>query len=79
MQLISVINADLLAPYDVAHLATVLFQSVQHGAFQNTWKQPAEWTALSNMQLPQEDHCHAVGVDVLLSNGPFSNPESQAQ
>lgn len=45
MQLIGVINADLLAPYDIMHLVAVLFQPVQHGVFQTTWRQLAEQTA----------------------------------
>lgn len=39
MQLICVINANVLAPYDIMHLATVLFQPVQYGVFQNTCRQ----------------------------------------
>lgn len=79
MQLICVINADLLAHYDIMHLATILFQPVQHGVFQNTWRQLAEQTALNNMQLPQQDPHYVVGVDALLSHGPFANPHLQAQ
>ncbi|XP_071301973.1 endogenous retrovirus group K member 5 Gag polyprotein-like [Agelaius tricolor] len=79
MQLIRVINADLLSPYDIAHLATILFQPVQYGVFQETWRRAAERTALTNMQLPQHDPRHAVGVDALLGTGPFANPDLQAR
>lgn len=78
-QLIRVINADLLAPYDITHLATILFQPVQYGVFQETWRRLAESTALKNMQLPQHDPRHAVGVDALLGTGPFANPDLQAR
>ncbi|XP_057879888.1 endogenous retrovirus group K member 5 Gag polyprotein-like [Melospiza georgiana] len=79
MQLIRVINADLLAPYDITHLATILFQPVQYGVFQETWRRVAERTALTNMQLPQHDPRHAVGVDALMGSGPFANPDLQAR
>ncbi|XP_064568381.1 endogenous retrovirus group K member 7 Gag polyprotein-like [Zonotrichia leucophrys gambelii] len=79
MQLIRVINADLLAPYDITPLATILFQPVQYGVFQETWRRVAERTALTNMQLPQHDPRHAVGVDALLGSGPFANPDLQAR
>lgn len=36
MQVICVLNADVLAPYDIVHLATILFQPVQYGVFQAT-------------------------------------------
>lgn len=37
-QLIHVINADVLVPYDIVHLARILFQPVQYGVFQNIWR-----------------------------------------
>ncbi|KAF4794470.1 hypothetical protein TURU_101853 [Turdus rufiventris] len=79
MQLISVINADVLAPYDIMHLATILLQPVQYSVFQNTWRQLAEQKALENMQLPQQDPCHALGVDALLGTVPFINMDLQAR
>ncbi|KAL2309372.1 LOW QUALITY PROTEIN: hypothetical protein Nmel_005569 [Mimus melanotis] len=79
MQLIHVINADVLAPYHIMHLATILFQPVQYSVFQNTWRQLAEQKALENIQLPQQDSRHAVGVDALLGTGPFTNLDSQAR
>lgn len=39
----------------------------------------AEQTAVTNMQLPQHNPHHAVGVDALLGTGPFANPDSQAR
>lgn len=42
MQLICVINADVLAPYDIMNCAIILFQSVQYNVFQNTWRQLAK-------------------------------------
>ncbi|KAL2300453.1 hypothetical protein Nmel_012430, partial [Mimus melanotis] len=79
MQVISVINADVLAPKDIMHLATILFQPVQYSLFQNTWRQLAERKALENMQLPQQDPCSAVGVDALMGTGPFTNPDLRTQ
>ncbi|XP_036262129.1 uncharacterized protein LOC118701558 [Molothrus ater] len=79
MQVIRVLNADVLVPYDIVHLATILFHPVQYGVFQATWKHMVERIALDNMQLPQHDPRHAVGVYALLGNGPFSNPDLQAR
>lgn len=41
MQMIRVINADLLAPYDIRHLAQVMFQPVQLEVFEANWMQLA--------------------------------------
>lgn len=72
MQLIHVTNADLLALYDIMHLATILFQPVEHGVFQKTCRHLPEQTALNNMELPQHSPNHAVGIDALLKgNGPL--------
>lgn len=68
MQLIHVINATVLAPYGIGHLARILFQPAQYGVFQNTWR-----------QLAKKQLCMAcnylgrtlVGVNALLGNGLF--------
>ncbi|XP_058664046.1 endogenous retrovirus group K member 8 Gag polyprotein-like [Ammospiza nelsoni] len=54
-------------------------EPVQYGVFQETWRRVAERTALTNMQLPQHDPRHAVGVDALMGSGPFANPDLQAR
>lgn len=66
MQLIRIVYTDLLSPYDIVHLATVLFQPAQYKVFQENWRQLAKGTTLDNMKLPQQDPRHAVGADVLL-------------
>ncbi|KAL2311255.1 hypothetical protein Nmel_002952 [Mimus melanotis] len=49
MQIIRVLNTDLLAPYDIRHLAQVLFQSVQFKFFEENWRQMADRAATENM------------------------------
>ncbi|TRZ10342.1 hypothetical protein HGM15179_016762 [Zosterops borbonicus] len=41
MQMIRVISVDVLAPYDIRHLAQVLFQPVQLEVFEAKWRQLA--------------------------------------
>ncbi|XP_074716880.1 uncharacterized protein LOC141940007 [Strix uralensis] len=78
MQLIRIISTDLLCPYDVTHLAQVLFQPVQLQVFQSTWRQMARAAAQNNARLPQDDPRLGLGEDALLGEGPFSNPQLQA-
>ncbi|KAM9590809.1 endogenous retrovirus group K member 5 Gag polyprotein-like [Morphnus guianensis] len=78
MQLICIIATDLLCPYDITHLAQVLFQPVQFQVFQSTWRQIARAAAQHNLRLPQGDPRLGVGEDALLGEGQFSNPQLQA-
>ncbi|XP_049649841.1 uncharacterized protein LOC126035351 [Accipiter gentilis] len=78
MQLIRIISTDLLCPYDIMHLAQVLFQPVQLQVFQSTWRQMARAAALHNSRLPQGDPRLGLGEDALLGEGQYSNPQLQA-
>ncbi|KAL2294532.1 hypothetical protein Nmel_008268 [Mimus melanotis] len=49
MQIITALNTDLLAPYDIRHLAQVLFQPVQFKLFEENWRQMADKAASENM------------------------------
>ncbi|KAL2308565.1 hypothetical protein Nmel_001611 [Mimus melanotis] len=59
MQIIRVLNTDLLAPYDIRHLAQVLFQPVQFKLFEENWRQMADSASTENMHRPQPDPRHA--------------------
>lgn len=76
MQIIRVINTDLLAPFDVKHLAQVLFQPVEFGVFESNWSQMAERAAKENMHRPQDDPTYTVGCDALMGRSVFSNPDT---
>ncbi|XP_049649811.1 uncharacterized protein LOC126035338 [Accipiter gentilis] len=78
MQLIRIIGTDLLCPYDIMHLAQVLFQPVQLQVFQSSWRQTARTAALHNSRLPQGDPRLGLGEDALLGEGQYSNPQLQA-
>lgn len=78
MQIIRVLNTDLLAPFDIRHIAQIFFQPVQFTVFQGNWRQLAQRVAEENMQLPQTDPRYYVGVDALMGENAFSNPDLQA-
>ncbi|KAL2310932.1 hypothetical protein Nmel_002615, partial [Mimus melanotis] len=77
MQIIRVLNTDLLAPYDIRHLAQVLFQPVQFKRFEENWRQMADKAASENMHRPQTDPRLAVGTDALMGRHRFSSPDMQ--
>lgn len=52
MQIIRVLNTNLLAPYDIKHLAQMLFQPVKFRLFEDNWRQMADRAAAENMQRP---------------------------
>ncbi|KAL2299216.1 hypothetical protein Nmel_002940 [Mimus melanotis] len=78
VQIIRVLNTDLLAPYDIRHLAQVLFQPVQFKLFEENWRQMADKTANENMHQPQMDLRIAAGTDALMDRHRFSSPDMQA-
>ncbi|XP_074889258.1 uncharacterized protein LOC142033275 [Buteo buteo] len=78
MQLIRVISTDLLCPYDITHLAQVLFQPVQLHVFQSTWRQMARTAAQHNLRLLQGDLRLGLGEDALLGEGQYGSPQLQA-
>ncbi|XP_074894910.1 uncharacterized protein LOC142035984 [Buteo buteo] len=78
MQLIRIISTDLLCPYDVMHLALVLFQPIQLHVFQSTWRQMARTAAQQNLRLLQGDLRLGLGEDALLGEGQYSSPQLQA-
>ncbi|XP_053860544.1 uncharacterized protein LOC128822762 [Vidua macroura] len=77
-RVLRVINTDLLAPYDIKHLASVLFQPVQFDVFMNNWRRLAERVAMENAHYPQTDPRYCVGVDALMGQNAFANPDVQA-
>ncbi|OPJ70630.1 hypothetical protein AV530_008887 [Patagioenas fasciata monilis] len=79
MQLIRLLSLEAMTPYDIAHLAQIIFQPVQHELFRNIWQQRAEAQAVVNLQYPETDPRSGNGVDVFLGLGQFSNPQHQAQ
>uniref|UniRef100_A0A8C0ZAV7 CCHC-type domain-containing protein n=1 Tax=Cyanistes caeruleus TaxID=156563 RepID=A0A8C0ZAV7_CYACU len=79
MQIIRVIDTDLLAPYDIRHLAQVLFQPVQFKVFEDNWRQMAQKAADGNTRLPAHDPRHGIRVEAMLGIGEFSNPDIQAR
>ncbi|XP_054243074.1 endogenous retrovirus group K member 113 Gag polyprotein-like [Indicator indicator] len=79
MQLLRVIDTDLLCPFDIKHIAQVIFQPVQFSVFESNWKKLAEKAAIQNMQRAQGNPLLGVGVDALMGMGAvFSNPNTQA-
>ncbi|RMC20615.1 hypothetical protein DUI87_01467 [Hirundo rustica rustica] len=78
MQMIRVINADLLAPYDIRHLAQVLFQPVRLEVFEANWRQLAVRVAAQNSHLFPQNPRYGVGSDQLTGIGNFANPDYQA-
>ena len=78
MQIIRVLNTDLLSPYDIRHIAQVLFHPVQFRVFENNWRHMADKAAAENMLRPQDDPRYAVGSDVLMGQHCFSSPDLQA-
>ncbi|TRZ08635.1 hypothetical protein HGM15179_018473 [Zosterops borbonicus] len=78
MQMIRVMNTDILAPYNIRHLAQVLFQPVQLEVFESNWNQFAIKVIAQNSQLiPQNPRC-AVGVYVFTGVGEYTDPDVQA-
>uniref|UniRef100_A0A8C3QKM4 Retroviral nucleocapsid Gag protein p24 C-terminal domain-containing protein n=1 Tax=Cyanoderma ruficeps TaxID=181631 RepID=A0A8C3QKM4_9PASS len=77
MQIIRVINAHLLAPYDIRYLAKVLFRPVELGVFEAKWRQLAIRVAAQNSQLFPQDPRNGIGIDQLTGVGDFANPDYQ--
>ncbi|XP_058719366.1 endogenous retrovirus group K member 113 Gag polyprotein-like [Poecile atricapillus] len=79
MQIIRVLDTDVLAPFDIRHLAQVLFQPVQFKVFEDNWRQMAQRAADGNARLPAHDPRQGVRVEALMGIGDFSNPDLQAR
>lgn len=79
MQSIRLLSVEAMTPYDIAHLAQITFQPVQHAVFQNIWQQKAEAQAVVNLQYPETNPNSGNGVDVFLGLRQFSNLQHQAQ
>ncbi|KAF4803531.1 hypothetical protein TURU_015347 [Turdus rufiventris] len=77
MQIIRVLLNTDLSPYDVRHIAQVLFQPVQFKVFEDNWRHIADKAAAENMLHPQDDPRYAVGSDVLMGQHGFSSPDLQ--
>ncbi|TRZ11338.1 hypothetical protein HGM15179_015768 [Zosterops borbonicus] len=78
MQMIRVMNTDILAPYDIRHLAQVLFQPVQLEVFESIWNQFAIKVIAQNSQLILQDPRCVAGVDVFTGVGKYTDPDVQA-
>nr|XP_032600626.1 proline-rich protein 36-like [Taeniopygia guttata] len=78
MQVLRVMNTDLLAPYDIKHLASVLFQPVQMDLLMSNWRRMADRVAAENQHYPQTDPRCCVGVDALMGLNNFASPDFQA-
>ncbi|XP_074894907.1 uncharacterized protein LOC142035983 isoform X2 [Buteo buteo] len=78
LQLIRILGTALLCPYDIMHLAQVLFQPVQLHVFQSTWRQMARTAAQHNLRLLWGDPRLGLGEDALLGAGQYSSPQLQA-
>ncbi|KAJ7411997.1 hypothetical protein BTVI_47918 [Pitangus sulphuratus] len=78
MRLIRVINADLLAPYDITHLAQILLEPVQAQLFERKWAQMAARAERENLTRADGDPLKAVGAQALMGQEPFSSPDLQA-
>lgn len=74
-QLLWVVNTDILAPYDITHLARVMFSPVQYSIFESTWRHAVEKAALANMAVDQNDPRRGVGVNIAMSKHRFDNPQ----
>nr|XP_054509514.1 uncharacterized protein LOC129133886 isoform X1 [Agelaius phoeniceus]XP_054509515.1 uncharacterized protein LOC129133886 isoform X1 [Agelaius phoeniceus]XP_054509516.1 uncharacterized protein LOC129133886 isoform X1 [Agelaius phoeniceus]XP_054509518.1 uncharacterized protein LOC129133886 isoform X1 [Agelaius phoeniceus]XP_054509519.1 uncharacterized protein LOC129133886 isoform X1 [Agelaius phoeniceus]XP_054509520.1 uncharacterized protein LOC129133886 isoform X1 [Agelaius phoeniceus]XP_05 len=78
MQALRALSTDLLPPFDIKHIGQVLFQPVQYVIFKKYWTQTAVKVVGSNRLLPQADPRYGMGVDALLGEHAFSNPDFQA-
>lgn len=76
-QVLHVHSADILPPYDIRHLARVLFQPVGYEIFESKWNQLAARVVARNAALGPQDLRCGIRTDVLLGLGNFADANKQ--
>ncbi|XP_063257939.1 uncharacterized protein LOC134552832 [Prinia subflava] len=78
IQWISAEFENLIFPYVIRGLATMMLEPQQVFTFERNWKFLAGQMAVENSHLPRDDPLFGVGVDLLMGRSQYACPDVQA-